>query len=734
MRPRSAAAALILLAFTCAAAQDPVSSAARIVVKSARLTDNGDNDGFADPHETVNVFLTLRNVSDTPRSGVKVAITSDDPRVDCVLTSVAAFGSLGARETREGVVPVSFRVAGVARATPEEELTATLNVLIWGDDFDALTRPQQVTVDLDLNVSGGVLSTSFTEGFEGAGFGSFTTMSLDVGRESLVASDGHRCQYNDPDFENSNSYGRAQCFLGGDTPAQNGYDWHVHGLGSPDGGRAYLGNNALHYGVHPGAPGADTTRLRQLDAIRTNFPVNLGWNGVISELSFKQQVGLVDTDYVSGEPFHAVDRGIVQIQLANAAGAGVGPWRKISPYENLYASAVQDNYNNCQFDPTDDGNTEDDYFDPADPDRRLGPSSTCAPEFVFSREGQIFYTSTFDPADTEFSTDGPGLQGSRGPGTWVQTKFSLDRWRGRRIRVRFLVSSLELAFCGDGTWGSCIDFYPGGPSPADDGWYIDDVQISNTTIGAPTVTVDTADRSALPGCPAACSSLSASLVADPNPSSVPGEPIVLDASGSSANSCPGGFLYRFWHDRDDNGVLGEPVDKMLHSWTEDPILVVAPHHTKRYAVEVVCPSRVSCGDSADVLLTVPCIVPYFNSLRFAKSACPENSSCVDYLFEISWDAPGAVDVFTGDLDALRASGGAFQETGSGVGCSWNDVFLESYFQGPHQYPGRNFYYLVREAGPVYACNSSWGTGSPAELPGAGGDRDADLALNPEACP
>jgi hypothetical protein len=83
-------AALVLLSWTCAAAQvtDPTAAmqwddSLLLVVKSARLTDNGDNDGFADPHETVNVFLTLRNVSDLPLSGIVVALVTGDPRVDC---------------------------------------------------------------------------------------------------------------------------------------------------------------------------------------------------------------------------------------------------------------------------------------------------------------------------------------------------------------------------------------------------------------------------------------------------------------------------------------------------------------------------------------------------------------------------------------------------------------------------------------------------------------------------
>ncbi len=246
MRPRPAAAALILLSWTCTPAQFiPESDDARIVVKSVRLTDNGDNDGLADPHETVNLFLTLRNASDTPRSGIHFAITTGDPHVDCVVASAAAFGSLGARETREGTVPVSFRVAGVARGTPDLELTATFDVLIWGDDFDSF-QPQRVTLDLDLNVSGGLLPSTYTEGFENAGFGTFTTMSLDVGKASLTLSQGHRCQYNDPDFANSNSYGNTYCYLGFPTASENAYDWHVHTTSAPDGGRAYLGNNSLH--------------------------------------------------------------------------------------------------------------------------------------------------------------------------------------------------------------------------------------------------------------------------------------------------------------------------------------------------------------------------------------------------------------------------------------------------------------------------------------------------------
>ena len=51
-------------------------------------------------------------------------------------------------------------------------------------------------------------------------------------------------------------------------------------------------------------------------------------------------------------------------------------------------------------------------------------------------------------------------------------------------------------------------------------------------------------------------------------------------------------------------------------------------------------------------------------------------------------------------------------------------------------PGGASYYLVRGAGPPAHCNAalSFSTGAPQEKPGTGGDRDTDLALDPEACP
>jgi len=689
-------------------------SAAFIVVKSARLTDNGDNDGFADPNETVSLYLTLRNVSDTPLTGIAVALETPDATVDCVLTPVVSFGSLAARETREAALPLTFRVANVTRTDPSADLTATFGVRIWGDAFDQLSVPQQVTLDLDLNVSGGFIPTTFTEGFESGGFGAFTTMTLDVGKASVSGSNGLRCQYQNPNVLPCQSCGNPYCYVGFPNASDNAFDWHVHALSSPDGGRAYLGNNSLHWGMHPGAFSADTTRLKQLDALRTALPVNLGWNGVTSELSFKHQAALVNCDHVNCTPPNVVDRGVVQAQLADSSGNGVGAWRKLYPYENLYDGQAVDNYSNCTFDPTDDGNDENDFFG-NDPETRHGPSSTCYPEFAFASEGDVAGCCDIPP--TGHHTDGPLLSGVRGPGHWVQSKFSLDRWRGRRLRLRFLVTSIEVA-----TAVSMEQALAWNPTLADDGWYIDDIQVTNTLTSAATVAVDPADRSGLPACGPACSFVTAALTATPASTSAPGEPVTLDASASFADTCGGPLLYRFWLDEDQDGATAASEDTLLRDWTDDPVLSVSPAYTSGYLVETRCSSLPTCAGHATALVDVPCPA--------SPTAFPEVMRANGN--SMGWDSLFRVDAVQGNLSALRAGNGQFQ--GSVLACLVDDVRTNVVVLGGDPSPGSGFYYLVRAGGLVPDCARTWSTGASRELPGAGGDRDADLALDPNNCP
>ncbi len=700
--------------------QTGVVDRADIVVTRVLLTDNGDHDGFADPNETVSLYVTLRNSSGADRDGIVVLVSSTDPTVDCLPSPAVAFGSLLAGVEREATVAAVFHVADVVRSDPFGSLTATFDFQISGNDFGGTVRPQRAGVDLDLNVSGGVLPSTFTEGFEGAGFGTFTTMSLDTDRASLPLSEGYRCQYTDPDLPNSSSYGNTFCYVGFTNAANNGYDWHVHGLTAPDGGRAYLGNQSLHWGVHSGPASADTTRLKQLDAIRTTLPINLGWNGVASVLSFKHQIGLTDRDHTAGPEDTAWDRGVVQVQLAGTSGTPVGAWRKIDPYENVYDMVgLYGGFSNCMFDPTDDGNTEDDYFDPGDPARRFGPSSTCSPEFVFASLGATFWSAVFDPADDHHASDGPGLQGSRGPGTWVQSKFDLSRYRGRRLRLRFLVTSIE-----SGNNVTMQQWLNWNPVEADDGWYIDDIQVTNTLVSAAAVTVDSADRSALPSCGPVCGSVTASLVATPAETVEPDEEVTLDASGSAPDRCPGGVLhYRFWKDFDLDGNL-DPSEPLLQEWGPAPSVSDVPNSTTGYGVDVRCSTRPACASRGSAVVPLNCqsveVLPFPALIAW-------NSKTLS-----SWpDTTRRVDVIRGDLDALRTDGGQFN--GTVVACS-TGYFTNGFTDITVPAPGQALYYLIREAEAGVCQIASWGTGSPQELPGAGGNRDTDIPLDPHTCP
>jgi hypothetical protein len=185
------------------------------------------------------------------------------------------------------------------------------------------------------------------------------------------------------------------------------------------------------------------------------------------------------------------------VQLAGAGGAPIGPWIKVEPYWNPYDQQNSPDIFQCGFDPIDDGSTEDDFFDPTDPARTLGPSSLCYPEFVYVRHGES--SSPFAPANMG-RADGPGLAGMWGLGTWIETKFDLERFRGRSVRVRFIATTLEGNAVPQGeNWE---DIFHINPDPGEDGWWIDDVEVSGTLTMPAVVTVDVQDNSGLSGPPA----------------------------------------------------------------------------------------------------------------------------------------------------------------------------------------------------------------------------------------
>jgi hypothetical protein len=621
-----------------------------IQVIATLLTDNGDNDGFADTNETVNMRLRIVNKTDVNLNNLAARLSTNDPKIDCILDSFIFVGPLGGGAETVTTDAFSFRVSasdrahtckggtaagqfcpttgaacgtgGVCGLTDLDPLAATLSMGFAADEFDGLASPQSVTIDLDLDAAGGSGPTTYFEGFESGTFGTFQAHNIDQPLNSLQASDGYRCTYSDPDWPNSNSYGQiTDCFLAANQAQADAFFWQIW-TPARFGGRAYSGNNSLYMGIWGATADFLTTPVSIMEAVRMTNPINLGVVGVPPELTYKQQVDLLDSRSVNSPPGDAPGRYVTMLQLANGVGAPVGDWIKLEPYLNVYDQQGVDNYFNCMFDPIDDGNDEDDFFDPTDPDRRLGPASMCKPAFSFSYLGETFLPFAENRLGL---AEGPGLQGSLGLGTWVETKFNLERFRGRRARLRFINSDLKINGTNT-TWASL--FVALNPGPGDDGILIDDVQVTNTLTSPATISVDNKANAGLPACGATCTSITAALAGDPPGAlTAPGQVVELSSLTSTADRCLDGVLqYRFWIDGNNNGQGGNPQDTLLRNWTDNPNIVDAPTATTRYVVDVRCSTLTTCLGTTSRTVVVTCPTSGAQGQGFPRISAPNKTS------------------------------------------------------------------------------------------------------------
>jgi hypothetical protein len=528
---------LVLSAVTSA-----VSPTSPIVVVGFTLADNADDDGFADSNETVALRLVLFNRGDSDLTNVVARLTSADLALACPTRAVIVIPLLAAGETRAVREAFEFRVddrqrtgacsiggapcassascgAGTCNASLVD-FAATLRVTFSSDQLPAISAPQSVRIELDLDAVGGSGATTFFEGFESGSFGSFTPQNLDQGKYSFAGSDGYRCQYHDPAFLNSNSWGViTDCFLGATAAQADALHWQIDGPSSPYPAHAYSGQHSLYMGMFLPDGRGNTTPLATLEAVASGLPIHLGVSrvceatrttpcatdadcpasescvGVTPTLSIKHQISLMDDRSINAPPGRATDRAVVQAQVTDATGQPVTDWLKLEPYLNVYDTQAADNYFNCTFDPIDDGNTEDDFYDPTDPYRRLGPSSTCFPERSFAFQGAT--DGAFDAERIGRASDGPGLGGATGPGTWIESRFDLSAWRGRSLRLRFLATAIKAGTYA--SWDDGFHFNPG--QPGDDGWWIDDVTLTDTLVAPAVLVADTADNSGFPELP-----------------------------------------------------------------------------------------------------------------------------------------------------------------------------------------------------------------------------------------
>jgi len=649
---------------------------------------HGDGDGWADTNETVLLRILVANKTAVDLDEITAHLVGNDPKIDCVIDSALSLGPIGAGGKAWSEDGFLFRVADVERTgncsittaqscvvdadCPASEscdawitdftsdFTITLAGVADGARVDSTITPQTITLELDLDAAGGSGPTMWHEGFEqasgsgiGGDFGTFEPDNIDEFLHDLVAADGYRCQYHDPEWIQSNSYGDENCFPASSSVAAEAFYWNVNTPDSPDGGRSFSGNNSLYMGIYGPDANSNTSPVGVLEGIRTTDPIYLGWGLVCSEtrtmscsiqadcpagedcvaaapqLSLKHQASMMSSGYdpggcIGAQHKRVSDKGVVQAQFADANDDPIGSWLKLEPFVNGYNSQSEDNYVSCFFDPIDDGSTEDTYcypeghpdYDPdcvgdlfTDPYRRLGPSSTCFPQMIYGLTGDT--DDPFDPDNLAFA-DGPGLEGATGVGTWVESKVDLTNFRGRRMRLRFITTGLKASGGTAATWE--IAFSPLNPRSCDDGWWIDDITVTDALTSPAVLSADIKpndDPLDFPPCGDPCQGLAASLVADPPGAvPVPGHVIELGADGSSATACLDGTLhYRFWIDGNDNQVGGDPEDTLLRGFTDNPFFVDAPPATTDYLLDVRCsaaPEDPSCIDTAALTVTVNC--------------------------------------------------------------------------------------------------------------------------------
>ncbi|MGH9798543.1 MAG: hypothetical protein ACRD5D_10355, partial [Candidatus Polarisedimenticolia bacterium] len=517
----------LLLVFAVAVTPLATTDSPLVVVSREYRDLNGDLDPYPDTGETGRVAVTLRN--DGPAlTGVTATLVTADADVSCIVEAVLNLAAIGSGETaRLGSLDptdpgFSFR------ASEALETTSSLNPAMIDLCF-VVTASQPagfmervcIALPADLDVlnpaappvagpdgtpgtaDDGTIVESFDTDRDGDGIVRLSdrpagtpdalndTIGVWVGNDPAagnailaVGCGGFQVPPEDP-----------ECRIEPDFDM----DWHLHcpaGSGAcaadtghetpPEGELAMDGQTSLHWGFHPGVgrqpAELSTTRFRQMPAFMTN-PINLavspGERGL--ELSFFHVAVMMDNNYLNTPPGQAVDYGDVHIGVDADPDESVeswGFWDRLAPFENVYDhvpylwSSFGTSPTYCNFTPTDAG--------PGAPAPNGARELTCYPNGVWSHCGnQLDDTGVYDCA-------GPGHAGSTGSGLWVRSRFDLQGYAGRRVRLRWIAQSWEFDCCSG--YYSPIE---GWDSTHDDGWWIDNIRIQGAVESEPGVIADT---------------------------------------------------------------------------------------------------------------------------------------------------------------------------------------------------------------------------------------------------
>jgi hypothetical protein len=414
-------------------------------------------------------------------------------------------------------------------------------------------------------------------------------------------------------------------------PVAEENDWHLHspsegpgtgydppnraGIGAPDGGKAHSGVRSMHWGRHtlPTSTLGDTTRFRQISAFVLDPPVAIGNT---SMLDFWHMIQIDDDDSFGNiDPGTSFGGSQVQVSL-QALDGKYEKWQRLSPLQNGYNSSIQEAVSICEFDPGDD---------------QIAPANEtmCDASPMWSDIGDIIGTDATCLFDTDGNdaaqkdcgeitcTPGPGCteNGSIGSGVWARSTFDLSPFNGRRARVRWIGSN-----GGGWSFGTSRSFLEPSSGAAyqefeeDDGWWIDDIKLTNLRTGPTPISPDPNVGTAVcltDSNPANCGSVSISI-AKSGPVVLPGDAlarivssdtlgmgVTLDARGTVASTpaCNNGVLKFEWaqvNGASATALTDAPID-LIQDYAASGAVDVAPLAVSTYRVRALCSSDPNCA-------------------------------------------------------------------------------------------------------------------------------------------
>jgi len=546
-------------------------------VVSATYRDlNGDQDPFPDSGETGRLVLRLRN-GQFAFTGAALVLSSPDPEVDCISEWKVVIGDLAPGQivdvgSLDPLIPgFAFKVAAsLASLSGADPARVDLCVRLLSNQSPSISAPYCFFLPADLDLPGGATQTWIAgpDGAPGTTDDGTLLESFDADRDGdglFTVNDTFRLADAGTGLVDHGAYMRASEPAGGSVFSAvrcNGYylydevhcmldpdypmDWHLHcppgatncpntqssgcsdhlpgsacTYATPaDGRKASSPPNSLHMGVHFAGHDSlwDTTRFRSLAAYRSG-PINLTplpRPGDLTLSMFHIADLMDDVGTIGIERLPCVDCGDVQIQIDRLPDPAIddwGPWEKLVPFQNVYdhvpaAFSAYAGGNYCVSTPTDAGSA---------PPAPYGFHETlCFPQGAWSSCGSVRGTAI----DAGSRCDGPGLLDPSGSGVWVESRFDLSPFLGQRIRIRWIANTWVFDDftphynAAGGTWAG---------SPADDGWWIDDIRITGVITSQTTPVPDSRPPS-VGSCPVVCTDIDGDGYGAPAAPTCPGGP------------------------------------------------------------------------------------------------------------------------------------------------------------------------------------------------------------------